>query len=65
MWDGMYPAVVQVVLAGRSLFLTHGVLVGYVSWPQNSLHGGCPVIKGDKWVATKWLRDLPFGSAGI
>lgn len=22
-----------------------------------SLHGGCPVIKGEKWVATKWLRD--------
>lgn len=22
-----------------------------------SLHGSCPVIKGEKWVATKWLRD--------
>ncbi|KAJ7534181.1 hypothetical protein O6H91_13G082700 [Diphasiastrum complanatum] len=21
-----------------------------------SLHGGCPVIRGDKWSATKWLR---------
>ncbi|KAK9044257.1 hypothetical protein V6N11_072571 [Hibiscus sabdariffa] len=22
-----------------------------------SLHGSCPVIKGEKWVATKWMRD--------
>ncbi|KAF3440853.1 hypothetical protein FNV43_RR19139 [Rhamnella rubrinervis] len=22
-----------------------------------SLHGSCPVIKGKKWVATKWIRD--------
>ncbi|OWM82116.1 probable prolyl 4-hydroxylase 9 isoform X2 [Punica granatum] len=22
-----------------------------------SLHGSCPVIRGEKWVATKWLRD--------
>lgn len=23
----------------------------------SSLHGSCPVIKGEKWVATKWIRD--------
>ncbi|KAG9152672.1 hypothetical protein Leryth_020894 [Lithospermum erythrorhizon] len=22
-----------------------------------SLHGSCPVIKGEKWVATQWIRD--------
>ncbi|XP_062212485.1 probable prolyl 4-hydroxylase 9 [Phragmites australis] len=22
-----------------------------------SLHGSCPVMKGEKWVATKWIRD--------
>ncbi|XP_027360889.1 probable prolyl 4-hydroxylase 9 isoform X2 [Abrus precatorius] len=22
-----------------------------------SLHGSCPVLKGEKWVATKWIRD--------
>ncbi|KAI4387226.1 hypothetical protein MLD38_005071 [Melastoma candidum] len=22
-----------------------------------SLHGSCPVIRGQKWVATKWIRD--------
>ncbi|KDO78995.1 hypothetical protein CISIN_1g022995mg [Citrus sinensis] len=22
-----------------------------------SIHGSCPVVKGEKWVATKWIRD--------
>lgn len=26
-----------------------------------SLHGSCPVIKGEKWVATKWIRDQKKG----
>jgi prolyl 4-hydroxylase len=25
--------------------------------PQTALHGSCPVIKGEKWVATKWIRN--------
>ncbi|KAF3792663.1 putative prolyl 4-hydroxylase 3 [Nymphaea thermarum] len=25
-----------------------------------SLHGGCPVIQGDKWSATKWMRVKPY-----
>lgn len=24
-----------------------------------SLHGGAPVLEGEKWVATKWLRERP------
>lgn len=27
---------------------------------SQSLHGGSPVIKGEKWVATKWLREREF-----
>ncbi|MDO9402652.1 MAG: 2OG-Fe(II) oxygenase [Polaromonas sp.] len=26
----------------------------------HSLHGGAPVIEGEKWVATKWLREREF-----
>ena len=26
-----------------------------------SLHGGTPVIRGEKWIATKWVRELPWG----
>ncbi|QCD82115.1 prolyl 4-hydroxylase [Vigna unguiculata] len=25
-----------------------------------SLHGGCPVIKGNKWSCTKWMRLKPY-----
>jgi len=25
-----------------------------------SLHGGAPVVEGEKWVATKWLREREF-----
>ncbi|XP_024538179.1 probable prolyl 4-hydroxylase 6 isoform X2 [Selaginella moellendorffii] len=28
---------------------------------ESSLHGGCPVIEGEKWSATKWIHVLPFG----
>ncbi|KAL0356904.1 UNVERIFIED_CONTAM: putative prolyl 4-hydroxylase 9 [Sesamum calycinum] len=24
---------------------------------KTSLHGSCPVVNGEKWVATKWIRD--------
>ncbi|XVF59311.1 hypothetical protein PTKIN_Ptkin07bG0265600 [Pterospermum kingtungense] len=27
---------------------------------QTSLHGSCPVVKGTKWVVTKWIRDQDF-----
>ncbi|MEW5757709.1 MAG: 2OG-Fe(II) oxygenase [Pseudomonadota bacterium] len=26
----------------------------------NSLHGGAPVIKGEKWIATRWIRERAF-----
>lgn len=37
-------------------------LLFYSMYPNNtldrhSLHGGCPVIRGEKWVATKWVRN--------
>ncbi|KDP32045.1 hypothetical protein JCGZ_12506 [Jatropha curcas] len=37
-------------------------LLFYSLFPNNtidptSLHGSCPVIKGEKWVVTKWIRD--------
>jgi len=40
----------------------HGVFFAY-DRPHPStltLHGGAPVIEGEKWVATKWLREREF-----
>lgn len=28
---------------------------------SRTLHGGAPVVDGEKWVAVKWLRQGPFG----
>lgn len=27
------------------------------TFDKSALHGSCPVIKGEKWVATKWIRN--------
>lgn len=27
---------------------------------KRSMHGGCELLSGSKWVATKWVRDRPF-----
>ncbi|KAJ4826653.1 putative prolyl 4-hydroxylase 9 [Turnera subulata] len=40
-------------------------LLFYSLFPNNtidptSLHGSCPVIRGEKWVATKWIRDQEY-----
>ena len=31
------------------------------TFDKASLHGGCPVQTGTKWVATKWVRDKGHG----
>lgn len=41
----------------------HAVFFSY-DRPEPStktLHGGAPVIEGEKWIVTKWLRERPFG----
>ena len=27
---------------------------------ERTLHAGLPVIEGEKWIATKWLRERPY-----
>ncbi len=36
------------------------VYFAYEGGDQSSLHAGLPVIKGEKWIATKWLRERPY-----
>lgn len=40
----------------------HAVFFSYdrPSPATRTLHGGAPVIEGEKWVATKWLRERTF-----
>ena len=40
----------------------HAVCFGYAAPDPAtlSLHGGAPIIEGEKWVATKWLRERRF-----
>lgn len=40
----------------------HAVFFSYdrPSPATRTLHGGAPVIEGDKWIATKWLRESEF-----
>jgi prolyl 4-hydroxylase len=26
----------------------------------STLHGGSPVIEGEKWIATKWIRERAY-----
>ena len=36
------------------------VYFAYDTGDMASLHAGLPVQKGEKWIATKWLRERPF-----
>ena len=42
--------------AGSALFFSYPNLF----YGKNTLHGGTPVIAGEKWIATKWLREREF-----
>lgn len=36
------------------------VYFAYEGGDLSSLHAGLPVLKGEKWIATKWLRERPY-----
>ncbi len=36
------------------------VYFAYQSGDRSSLHAGLPVTAGEKWIATKWLRERPY-----
>ena len=43
-------------MAGNAVFFSYDLPL-----PQTkTLHGGAPVLAGEKWVATKWLRAGRF-----
>ncbi len=36
------------------------VYFAYEGGDRSSLHAGLPVLEGEKWIATKWLRERPY-----
>lgn len=51
-----FPSIGLTVTAMRG----SAVYFAYETGDQASLHAGLPVIKGEKWIATKWLRERPY-----
>jgi 2OG-Fe(II) oxygenase superfamily. len=51
-----FPEIGLTVTARRGA----AVYFAYESGDLSSLHAGLPVLRGEKWIATKWLRERPY-----
>jgi prolyl 4-hydroxylase len=51
-----FPEIGLTVTARRG----SAVYFAYEGGDQSSLHAGLPVLSGEKWIATKWLRERPY-----
>lgn len=51
-----FPEVGVTVTARRG----SAVYFAYEGGDRSSLHAGLPVLSGEKWIATKWLRERPY-----
>lgn len=51
-----FPEIGLTVTARRGA----AVYFAYEAGDHSSLHAGLPVLQGEKWIATKWLRERPY-----
>ncbi|HEY1588503.1 MAG TPA: 2OG-Fe(II) oxygenase [Rhodanobacter sp.] len=51
-----FPEIGLTVTARRG----SAVYFAYEGGDRTSLHAGLPVTRGEKWIATKWLRERPY-----
>ena len=51
-----FPEIGLTVTARRG----SAVYFAYEGGDRTSVHAGLPVTRGEKWIATKWLRERPF-----
>ncbi len=51
-----FPEIGLTVTARRGA----AVYFAYEAGDPSSLHAGLPVLRGEKWIATKWLRERPY-----
>lgn len=47
---------------GNAVFFSYQLPDGTLD--DRTLHGGMPVVTGEKWIATKWLRERPYRVGG-
>ena len=47
---------------GSALYFAYSGAAGETD--PRTLHGGSPVVAGEKWIATKWLRQHRYGGPG-
>jgi prolyl 4-hydroxylase len=50
-------------IQGNACFFSYMAPDG--SLDRSSLHGGNPVLAGEKWIATWWMRHGPYGAASV
>ncbi len=43
---------------GNAVYFAYATPDGQLD--RRTLHGGSPVVEGEKWIATKWLRERPY-----
>lgn len=60
----VFPAVGLDVLPrrGSAVYFAYTTEAGETD--ARTLHGGSPVLAGEKWIATKWLRQRRYGGPG-
>ena len=46
------------------MVLFHNCQEGSTICHPDSLHGGMPVLKGEKWACNLWFRELPYQTSG-
>ncbi len=61
--DTVFPELEMGVAArrGSAVYFEYHNVEGKID--PRCLHGGAPVVRGEKWIATKWLRIGPYVSA--
>lgn len=43
---------------GSAVYFEYGNSLGQLD--ELTLHAGSPVVRGEKWIATKWIRERPY-----
>lgn len=54
----IHPGIAVKPVKGAALFW-YNLLWDSGRGNEETFHGGCPVVLGDKWIANKWIWDTP------